>query len=336
MQSAGVEGSSQSDKLSFRGVGLELTRPVVEDAARVSAFMEQEVPGEVYATYFYAMLFRFMPKACLVLKDQASGDIRGAALSMVRQSDKAAILSHFAVSAAARDLRAELLSSFAFNANEQGMTAIIPESEKLNGAGLGLSGANVVMGSAPIAFLDHGGIDLKYTPDKPGAAEIILCKPVAHDGPKMLGVVNDIKASGGSLDIYDKSSYERMATDFRETSIVALQSGKMIGFITGYTLPDRSDLFVWQVGVHPQGQGQGLGKKMLLSLANRAGCENVITTIEPGNTASEALFDSLSRANGSSREPIGEISTEILGGGHLPEIIYSIPTPRLPALRPMG
>jgi L-2,4-diaminobutyric acid acetyltransferase len=87
-------------------------------------------------------------------------------------------------------------------------------------------------------------------------------------------------------------------THFRDTSVAALQNGQMMGFISGYRVPDRDDtLFIWQVAVDDRTRGQGLASRMLLEILHRPQCQKISyleTTITPDNSASWALFRRLS------------------------------------------
>lgn len=77
-------------------------------------------------------------------------------------------------------------------------------------------------------------------------------------------------------------------------------SSELVGAVTGYRLPDATDvLFIWQVVVSERARGLGLAKAMLLELVNRcaaSGCHRLETTITRDNTASWALFRSLAQA----------------------------------------
>lgn len=83
-------------------------------------------------------------------------------------------------------------------------------------------------------------------------------------------------------------------THFRDTSVAAFQDGRMIGFISGYRIPERNDtLFIWQVAVDDRARGQGLASRMLLEILRRPQCRQISyleTTITPDNGASWALF----------------------------------------------
>jgi len=84
---------------------------------------------------------------------------------------------------------------------------------------------------------------------------------------------------------------------FAGTSIAAVCQGELVGFISGYLIPDRPDtLFIWQVAVGEKARGQGLATRMLQNIRLQAQCSNVSyleTTITASNQASWALFQGL-------------------------------------------
>lgn len=95
-------------------------------------------------------------------------------------------------------------------------------------------------------------------------------------------------------------------THFRATSVAALARGgrpddaeRLVGFIAAYIPPEQPDtLFVWQVAVAAGARQQGLGSRMLDALLRRPACRGVRyvdSTINPGNKASRALFESWAR-----------------------------------------
>ena len=58
-------------------------------------------------------------------------------------------------------------------------------------------------------------------------------------------------------------------------------------------------LFVWQVAVHRQARGNGLGGRMLRHLLQRPGLghiQYIETTVGPGNMASRRMFAGLARS----------------------------------------
>lgn len=83
------------------------------------------------------------------------------------------------------------------------------------------------------------------------------------------------------------------------TSVVAEDTGKVVGFVLAYRPPEQLDtVFVWQVGVAPSHRRQGLGKKLLHGVLRQPGCEEVRfmeATVTPSNEASKALFGGIAR-----------------------------------------
>lgn len=75
-----------------------------------------------------------------------------------------------------------------------------------------------------------------------------------------------------------------------------------MGWISGYRPPSAPDqFFVWQVAVHPEARGTGLGAKMLNVLLSRPaarGARLVTTTITKDNQASWGLFQSFAKTLG--------------------------------------
>lgn len=85
---------------------------------------------------------------------------------------------------------------------------------------------------------------------------------------------------------------------FSDNAILAEENKQLIGFISGYRLPQQPDtLFIWQVAVDPCARGQGLASKMLLQLlANQNGeVQHLHTTITSTNDASWNTFQRLAR-----------------------------------------
>jgi L-2,4-diaminobutyric acid acetyltransferase len=95
-------------------------------------------------------------------------------------------------------------------------------------------------------------------------------------------------------------AYLLLAHHFAETCVLALERGRVVGFVSAYLPPRREDtLFVWQVAVHPDARGRGLGQRMLLALLQRKALSRITrieTTVSPRNGASRAMFTSLARA----------------------------------------
>ena len=89
------------------------------------------------------------------------------------------------------------------------------------------------------------------------------------------------------------------STHFSSTSVAAIQDDELVGFISGYVIPERvNTLFIWQVAVNNKVRGQGLAAHMLKNILDRSLCKEVNyleTTITESNQASWALFKSLAK-----------------------------------------
>lgn len=101
------------------------------------------------------------------------------------------------------------------------------------------------------------------------------------------------------LDLNSLYTYLLLAEHFTATCIVAKVDDVALGFVSAYTPPMRPDvLFIWQVAVHEQARGRGLGKQMLQALLQRSalsGVRYLETTVSPGNAASRRMFEQLAR-----------------------------------------
>lgn len=127
---------------------------------------------------------------------------------------------------------------------------------------------------------------------------IELRPPTSRDGD----AVNRLIAKCPPLDTNSVYCNLLQCTHFSDTSVGAFQNGELIGFISGYRIPDRpKTLFVWQVAVSDKGRGKGLAGHMLEHILDRPECEDIRyleTTITRANEASWALFKGLTRKLG--------------------------------------
>ncbi|MGI3211176.1 diaminobutyrate acetyltransferase [Roseovarius tibetensis] len=131
-----------------------------------------------------------------------------------------------------------------------------------------------------------------------------LRKPTAEDGPAIWELIQACKP----LD--ENSMYCNLiqCDHFSDTCIVGELDGEIVGWVSGYVLPDDPQtFFVWQVAVSEAARGTGLGTLMLQGLLERDNCADVTrlqTTITRDNAASWALFRKFSDAAD------GELSSE--------------------------
>ena len=119
--------------------------------------------------------------------------------------------------------------------------------------------------------------------------KIVLRQPKKQDGIH----VHHLIASCKPLDINSLYCNILQCHHFSDTSILAELNGKIVGFISGYRLPEQPDtLFVWQVAVSPEVRGSGLATRMLSSLIKRHQ-DNISflhTSITESNAASWNTF----------------------------------------------
>ena len=116
---------------------------------------------------------------------------------------------------------------------------------------------------------------------------------------------------------------------FSATSVAARCSDELVGFISGYLVPDKPDtLFIWQVAVSEKVRGTGLASKMISQILNREACRSVRfieTTITKDNEASWALFGRIARDYGAplSSEDLFTKNTHF-SGQHDTEVLVTI------------
>ena len=152
-----------------------------------------------------------------------------------------------------------------------------------------------------------------------------LRKPTPEDGRNIWELVRACPP----LDVNSCYSYLLLTEHFRDTCVIAEAEGKMLGFVSGYLLPNKQNtLFIWQVAVSNEARGLGLAKRMLQYLRDSVEDHNVTcleTTITPSNTASQRLFQSLAKTWETECEKTVLFSSEHFGdGGHEPEECYRI------------
>lgn len=119
--------------------------------------------------------------------------------------------------------------------------------------------------------------------------------PALADGAGMWEVVK----AAGTLDLNSSYLYLLLARDFADTCVVAEHDGRVVGFVTGYRPPQRPEVvFLWQVGIRPEMQGHGLGRRLVTAFLRQPGADRASileTTVTPSNDASRALFRAIAR-----------------------------------------
>ena len=96
------------------------------------------------------------------------------------------------------------------------------------------------------------------------------------------------------LERYFQHFYRIMLRYFSSTCFVAEFEEKLVGWLMGFISQNNPDTyFLWQIGVHPDMQGRGLGGLLLDAVEKKVielGCSRIEVTIDPENTSSEKLF----------------------------------------------
>lgn len=153
---------------------------------------------------------------------------------------------------------------------------------------------------------------------------ISIREPIKSDAKHIYKLVKDTNV----LDVNSEYLYLLQTTHFREFCSVALLEEEVVGFTSGYLIPNQEDtLFIWQVAVDSKMRGEGLAGKMIMDILQRESAKNVKTihtTISPSNSSSQKLFEKLSKNYGVSfeKETMFEISD--FNDAHEDEVLYKI------------
>lgn len=125
--------------------------------------------------------------------------------------------------------------------------------------------------------------------------KLVFRQPSTLDAP----AINHLVRISPPLDQNSMHGNLLQCSHFSETAIVAEQHGKLIGFITGYVLPDRPNtLFIWQIAVHHGARRKKIATRMLQELVTRLqpkGIRYLETSMTESNHAATRLFAGFAR-----------------------------------------
>lgn len=125
---------------------------------------------------------------------------------------------------------------------------------------------------------------------------IKLRKPISTDGVQLHRLISQCPP----LDANSMYCNLLHCSHFADTSVAAVKDDELVGFISGYVVPNREDtLFIWQVAVSEDVRGLGLASAMLNEIMDRSALASISfleTTITSENDASRALFTKFSEA----------------------------------------
>lgn len=108
------------------------------------------------------------------------------------------------------------------------------------------------------------------------------------------------------LESYDSHEYKILLRYFGNTSYLIEREGEIVAFEMGFPSGrDPETYFLWQIGVAPDVQGEGLGARLLAHIERQVvtlGCRRIELTIDPDNIPSRKLFERAGYRNVSRRE----------------------------------
>ena len=134
--------------------------------------------------------------------------------------------------------------------------------------------------------------------------------------------------AAGTLELNSAYFYLLFATDFGRTCLIAEEANEVVGAVIGYHPPEQPETaFVWQVGLLPRLQGQGLGvallKRWVALPANRS-CRWVTATVADDNAASQALFRRFAQQLNTKCNVQAHFTADLFPVGHPPEPLYRV------------
>lgn len=158
-----------------------------------------------------------------------------------------------------------------------------------------------------------------------GSTGIQLRHPQPDDG----AAVNELVSGCPPLDTNSVYCNLLQCTHFAETSVLAeTTDGSCVGFTSGYFVPAEPDaLFVWQVAVSKVARRTGLGSRMLAFLIDGSTTRpnRILTSINPGNLASRAMFTALADQYGATIQEANWFASKThFNGQHPDEILLEI------------
>lgn len=134
----------------------------------------------------------------------------------------------------------------------------------------------------------------------------------------------------GTLDLNSSYLYMLLCREFSHCCALAERDGRLEGFVTGITSPERPDVwFLWQIGVAATARGEGLANRLaffvLDAVTPRQGPFYLETTVTPSNEASRALFNGIARRLDTGLEESDLFTGDMFpDSGHEPEPLLRI------------
>lgn len=118
---------------------------------------------------------------------------------------------------------------------------------------------------------------------------------------RILGASEHALLDNVAPDVFDDEPRPGLSREFlgdprHHLAVAIAEDGRVVGMASGvhYVHPDKpAQMFINEVGVSAAYEGQGLGKRLLAVLLQRAaelGCTEAWTATEPDNARAQALY----------------------------------------------
>lgn len=129
-------------------------------------------------------------------------------------------------------------------------------------------------------------------------SKIHFNKPKKSQTKEIIKLVKETKI----LDVNSEYLYYLQTIHFNKFCCVAFDESKknnVIGFVSGYLIPNEDSLFIWQVAVNEKYRGLGLAQRMILTIVKRKSMQKIKfikTTVSPSNQSSIRVFEKVALA----------------------------------------
>ena len=120
------------------------------------------------------------------------------------------------------------------------------------------------------------------------AASVEICRVTDSEAVKAAEVLFDKPI--------DQRATERFLASDDHHLLLAYHGAEPVGMVTGVemTHPDKgTEMFLYELGVHPDSRGLGIGRRLVCQLADLArerGCRGMWVLTEPDNAAAQATY----------------------------------------------
>lgn len=156
-------------------------------------------------------------------------------------------------------------------------------------------------------------------------SSFLLKKPDKNDSKEIFQLIKSV----GTLDLNSQYLYLLQTTHFQNTCSVAIYNKKIVGFVSGYIIPDdKETLFIWQVAISNEVRGQNLAMKIILDIFNKNNTSNnikyILSTVSPSNKASQRVFEKIANKLNTKIENKTLFSIDDFFDAHEEEIQYLI------------